>query len=134
MAGINGSAGFAALLLATVMATSAGAAVPGEICSKSAAAPVEATSPVVPAAEVAVPENKNTKDCPASTERRAEDDVCVFNPEMEKDQAPAKRDTSAQVSRDDKEEGFVGQLLRTAGHVWSAVVTTLNVVTRDARV
>jgi hypothetical protein len=133
MTGIQGMAGLTGILLATVMASAASAAVPGEICKS---APVEVVSPVVPAAEVAAPpaENKDSKDCPTSSEPRADDDVCVYTPGMEKERAPAQQQSSPQVSSEDKGKGFIAQLLRTAGHVWSAVVTTLSVVTQDARI
>jgi hypothetical protein len=160
MAGIKGFAGLTSVLLATVVATGALAAVPAEICKP--ATPAEAATPavpapvvpaaeivapvvpvpsvsVVPAAEVVAPsDDKKAEDCPTSSEMTPADEVCVFKPGMEQDKAPPapqKDANSGQVSSNNKGgDGFVANLLRTAGNVWSAVVTTLDVVTRDARI
>jgi hypothetical protein len=136
MAGINGSVGLAGLLLAAFMASSATAGTSAHICPSEA---VEAatSAPVIPAAEIVpLAKGKKSEDCPTSTDPTADDDVCVFKPgtDGEKAPAPAQKDgASPQVSARENDKSFVGQLLRTAVHVWSAVVTTLDVVTNDER-
>jgi hypothetical protein len=161
MAGIKGLAGLTGFLLATVVATGALAAVPAEICRP--ATPAEAATPavptpIIPAAEIVVPvvpvppapvipaaevvapaDDKMAEDCASSSEMTPADDVCVFKPGMEQHKAPApaphQDPNSGQVSSNSRDgDGFVANLLRTAGNVWSAVVTTLDVVTRDARI
>ena len=88
MAGIKTTGRLSAIFLATVMATAASAAVPGEKCMS---APVETASPVLPAAEVTSPgsNEKFSRDCPTSSETRADDEVCFYTPGMEKEKAPA---------------------------------------------